>query len=65
MILSEYFMLLTLRMQPIISWSLRDDKITLTEHRLPGRFVRIISIRVFESFVTLLGLFTIYLVPGE
>ena len=40
MILSEYFMLLTLRLQPIISWPLRDDRIMLTEQRLPGRFVR-------------------------
>ena len=38
MILSEYFLLLTLRLQPITSWPLSDDKITLTEHRLPGRF---------------------------
>ena len=51
-------MLLTLRLQPIISWSVRDDKITLTEHELPGRFVRILSIRVSVASVTLVGLFT-------
>ena len=51
-------MLLTLRLQPIISWSVRDDKITLTEHGLPGRFVRILSIRVSVASVTLVGLFT-------
>ena len=63
MILSEYFLFLTLRLQVTISRSLRDDKITLTEQRLPRTFVRIISIRVSQSFVTLVGLFTIWFYP--
>ena len=65
MILPEYFMLLTLGSQPMISWSLRDDKVTLTKHRLPRRFLRIISIRVSESFVTLVVYLQSDSVPGE